>query len=337
MRLLLDPSRTRPVVYVAHTLFATPPQRRPFDWDDLGLATAGLAHVWYAMDAQPSMEFAQQMGALHCRTGARIYWPGLNLTDAPQRHNFYNQHYLETAREPFPDMLARWFSVLSPVAFAEPDESREVRRRALEARLRVHASAEWLDEYDRTLSHLEELRDEVELQRQVIAEVRRRTPGSLAFLDSPGESPPATVAEAVERAVALCSHLVFLPEAIESARRSPYRRPYEMLNELLVLEEVAAQWAQPDGIGRSLSAAAADRGIDTWGRATRVGGAIGRQYERNWNGSRIRLEEHVRVGTGSGAQFCARIYFHKHDPGDFAARRFVIGHVGAHLDDSTTG
>src|SRR5205807_6584615 len=62
VRLLLEPSRTRPVVYVSHTLWETPPPSRPFDCDDLALACAGLVHVWYAMERQPSMELAQLMG-----------------------------------------------------------------------------------------------------------------------------------------------------------------------------------------------------------------------------------------------------------------------------------
>jgi truncated hemoglobin YjbI len=335
VRFLLDPARTRPVVYVAHTLWEAPPSSRPFDPDDLALATAGLAHVWFSMHPQPSMEFARYMGRLHCRDGARIYWPHLRPTDHPHRHNSYSQRFLDTAREPLPDFLTRWLCSLSAAAFSEPEQHRALRRRVLDARFRTHASPDWLDEYERTLSRLEEMDREVVYQRQVLAEVQRRTPGALAFLDTVAEAPPTTVAEAVQRAAGRCPHLVFLPDALESARRSAYRRPSDVLDELLVLQELAAHWAQPNGIGQSLTTAGAERGIDMRGRATRLGGTIGRQYERTWNGKRIHLDEHVRVGTGS-SQYCARIYFCRHDPGDFAGRRFVIGHVGAHLDDSTT-
>src|SRR5207245_2405418 len=96
-----------------------PPRLRPFDWDDLSLACAGLAHVWYALERQPSMEFAQLVGALGCRNGARIYWPHLTLNDPPHRHNFWNQPSLEAAREPLPDFLGRWLSSLSAAAFGQ--------------------------------------------------------------------------------------------------------------------------------------------------------------------------------------------------------------------------
>ncbi|TMC47584.1 MAG: hypothetical protein E6J14_15140 [Chloroflexi bacterium] len=335
--LLVDPSRTRPVVYVSHSLADTPPHLRPFDWDELSLACAGLAHVCYALERQPSMEFAHLMGALGCRNGARIYWPHLTLNDPPRRHNFWNQSFLEAAGDPLPDFLGRWLGSLSAAAFGQSASHAAFRRRALDARFRTHASPDWLDEHERTLSELEELRSLVAFQRQALEEVQRRTPSALAFLQRDPEPPPASVLEAVERAAARCPHLLFLDEALESAQRSHFRRPVDMLDTLLALEEVAALWAEPNGTGQSLNAAAASRGVDMSGRATRLGGSIGRQYERIWNGKRIRLEEHVRIGSGPGAQFCARIYFHKYDPGQFTGRRFVIGHVGAHLEDSTSG
>jgi hypothetical protein len=69
---------------------------------------------------------------------------------------------------------------------------------------------------------------------------------------------------------------------------------------------------------------------------TTTGGSRARRYERNWEGETIKLGPHIALGGGSGAGLTARIYLYLHDDPDHSRRRIVVGHVGAHLPDSST-
>ena len=66
-----------------------------------------------------------------------------------------------------------------------------------------------------------------------------------------------------------------------------------------------------------------------------MGPTLGRfphEYERTYLGKRIVLGPHIRLGRGS-PEACCRIYFYF----DEEAGVCVVGHVGNHLSDRTTG
>jgi hypothetical protein len=221
---------------------------------------------------------------------------------------------------------------------------------------RGEASDEWLaaheallDELDTVRAHREELLRQVEELREAAAQDAKAIASLSATLGETAagpegngaaaepQAPPATVAEAVERAAAQAHHLVFTRAAHEAAADSPYRRPADVLDTLLRLDELAALYADPDGFGRSLSQAADELGL-TW-RQNVSELARSRKphaYTVTHDGERLELGPHVAIGSGSGAGFIARIYLHVADGSGDVPRGLYVGHVGRHLPDTTT-
>jgi hypothetical protein len=221
---------------------------------------------------------------------------------------------------------------------------------------RGEASDEWLaaheallDELEAVRAHREELLRQVEELREAAAQDAKAiarlsaTLGETASLpDGNGavaepEAPPASVEEAVRRAAQRAEHLVFTEAAYDAAADSPYRRPADVLDALMRLDELASLYADPEGFGRSLGQAAEELGL-TW-RQNVSELARSRKphaYSVTHDGERLELGPHVAIGSGSGAGFIARIYLHVADGSGDVARGLYVGHVGRHLPDTTT-
>jgi hypothetical protein len=200
---------------------------------------------------------------------------------------------------------------------------------------------------DELHERMERLRAEREQDRRTIAELTQL----LARVDAEGgdglvapeaepEAPPATVLEAVERAAAEAQHLRFAPKAFETAADSPFRRPGLVLRTLRGLDELAGRYAAGD-MGKSLGQAAAEHGITQW--KPDIAETTRKRYEDDYSfaleGSSRKLwvGPHIGLGSGSGAQFIARIYLHVSDGSDpDVPRGIVVAVVGRHLPDSTT-
>jgi hypothetical protein len=222
---------------------------------------------------------------------------------------------------------------------------------------RGEASDEWLAAHEALLDELqavraprEELLRQVEELREAAAQDAKTIAGLSAALGEASAGPeangasaaeaveaPASVAEAVQRAAAHAQHLVFTDAAHETAADSPYRRPADVLDALLRLDELAGLYADPEGFGRSLGQAAEDLGL-TW-RQNVSELARSRKphaYTVTHDGERLELGPHVALGSGSGAGFIARIYLHVADGSGDTPRGLYVGHVGRHLPDTTT-
>jgi hypothetical protein len=223
---------------------------------------------------------------------------------------------------------------------------------------RGEASDEWLaaheallDELQAVRAHREELLRQVEELREAATQDAKTIAGLSAALGEASAGPeangagpaaeevaaPATVAEAVQRAAAQAQHLVFTDAAYETAADSPYRRPAEILDALMRLDELAGLYADPEGFGRSLGQAAEELGL-TWRQNV---SEIARSrkphaYTVTHDGERLELGPHVALGSGSGAGFIARIYLHVADGSGDTPRGLYVGHVGRHLPDTTT-
>jgi hypothetical protein len=221
---------------------------------------------------------------------------------------------------------------------------------------RGEASDEWLaaheallDELQAVRAHREELLRQVEELREAAAQDAKTIAGLSAALaeaaggpesngaGAPDFAAPTTVAEAVERAAAQAKHLRFTDAAFATAADSPYRRPADVLDALLRLDELAGLYADPEGFGRSLGQAAEDLGL-TW-RQNVSELARSRKphaYTITHDGERLELGPHVAIGSGSGAGFIARIYLHVADGSGDTPLGLYVGHVGRHLPDTTT-
>jgi hypothetical protein len=221
---------------------------------------------------------------------------------------------------------------------------------------RGEASDEWLaaheallDELEAVRAHREELLVQVEELREAAAQDAKSIARLSATLGEAAagpeangaaaepEVPPASVAEAVQRAAERATHLVFTDAAHEAAADSPYRRPADVYDTLMRLDELAGLYADPEGFGRSLGQAAEELGL-TW-RQNVSELARSRKphaYTITHDGERLELGPHVAIGSGSGAGFIARIYLHVADGSGDVARGLYVGHVGRHLPDTTT-
>ncbi|WCB96392.1 hypothetical protein DSM104299_05151 [Baekduia alba] len=226
---------------------------------------------------------------------------------------------------------------------AETELLEEMERALVDVAATQHARDELHD-------RMERLRTEREQDRRTIAELTQL----LARVDAEGaeaadgtvvaeaeEVPPATVLEAVERAAAESKHLVFAPKAFETASESPFRRPGLVLRTLRGLDALAARYAQGD-MGKSLGQAAAEHGITQW--KPDIAETTRKRYEDDYSfflsgpGSpKLWVGPHIGLGSGSGAQFIARIYLHVSDGSDpDVPRGIVVAVVGRHLPDTTT-
>jgi hypothetical protein len=224
------------------------------------------------------------------------------------------------------------------------------------------AETELLEEMERTLTaaaatqqardelheHMERLRAEREQDRRTIAELTQLLARVDTGAEDPSatdtaepEAPPTTVLEAVERAAAESQHLRFAPKAFETAAESPFRRPGLVLRTLRGLDALAARYAAGD-MGKSLSQLAAEHGITQW--KGDIAETTRKRYEDDYSfylagpGSpKLWVGPHIGLGSGSGAQFIARIYLHVSDGSDpDVARGIVVAVVGRHLPDTTT-
>jgi hypothetical protein len=224
---------------------------------------------------------------------------------------------------------------------------------------RGEASDEWLaaheallDELDTVRAHreellrqVEELREAAEQDAKAIAHLSTTLGETAGAADINGAAaepleplePPATVAEAVERAEAQAQHLVFTRAAHEGAAASPYRRPADVLDALMRLDELAALYADPEGFGRSLSQAADEFGLKWRQNVSELARSRNpHAYNVVHDGERLELGPHVAIGSGSGAGFIARVYLHVADGSGSVPRGLYVGHVGRHLPDTTT-
>jgi hypothetical protein len=226
------------------------------------------------------------------------------------------------------------------------------------------AEGELLEEMERALAdaaatqqardelhdRMERLRAEREQDRRTIAELTQL----LARVDAEGgetpdgtvvggadETPPSTVLEAVERAAAESKYLKFAPKAFETAAESPFRRPGLVLRTLRSLDELAGRFEAGD-MGKSLVQAAAEHGITQYKHD--IAETTRKRYEDDYSffldgpGSpKLWVGPHIGLGSGSGAQFIARIYLHVSDGSDPEVPRGIyVAVVGRHLPGTTT-
>jgi len=244
-------------------------------------------------------------------------------------------------------------------------EVAELRAAAAAAEDSPPAEGELLEEMERALAdaaatqqardelhdRMERLRAEREQDRRAIAELTQllarvdaeggEAPDGGAVAGAEDETPPATVLEAVERAAAESKHLRFAPKAFETAAESPFRRPGLVLRTLRSLDDLAGRYAEGD-MGKSLVQAAAEHGITQYKHD--IAETTRKRYEDDYSffvdgpGSpKLWVGPHIGLGSGSGAQFIARIYLHVADGSDPEVPRGIyVAVVGRHLPDTTT-
>lgn len=145
----------------------------------------------------------------------------------------------------------------------------------------------------------------------------------------------ATLAAAVRQAaVAHDDALLVLDDAVRTAEESPYR---DADRAAAVLDAMAlvARRRQAGTLGTSLRDAFRDLGVDyRRGISDGMPERMRQQYSaRLPNGEVVEAAEHIALGVSYDPRHCLRIYFTSRVP---AEPRFVIAHVGRHLDGIST-
>ena len=126
--------------------------------------------------------------------------------------------------------------------------------------------------------------------------------------------------------------LVFLPEALEAAELSPYRQADEVFRYLAGMAELADIWlAKKGSLGTHLKAAFL--GVELPDYRAQISQSASERfasdYTFTWNGVSQIFGEHFTIGS-KNANTCLSIHFLS----DSKNQRFIIGHVGRHLENS---
>lgn len=205
---------------------------------------------------------------------------------------------------------------------------------------------EFAEEFDRMKAQLKALDEanfdaevEVESLRQERDEARRqlveltRTMGAQPHRHEETEAdpgPPATVLDAVNRAARHAEYTTFLPEAFDSADQSQYQDPSRVLDDLLLVEEIARDWATGELAAGPHEAFKQRCSGYRDGIGQKASTQYAADYEREYQDERIMLGPHIRRGIGAVSAIL-RIYLYF----DSTHHKILVGHVGRKLRDDS--
>ena len=360
--LLLDPARVLPVVVI------TPVERYDDDTDTyrtepvvdaerIADTLAGLAHVTVVETTELTYHLTGLVGReLAVFGGAvRLYWPEMDQEERPGNHPLWVPDRLaEPRNQPFDALLLR--RIASTATFRVSAAALDARlRTAIEGHHRSEIAAlfarakeaslapEWQSELERAWAELDRLRadyaevvDQLAVAHENLRAIARHTEPTVMTDDlvDAGDTTTAirSVVQAVEQAAAECRHLVILDEARDSAHRAAYRQPARVYRALLAMDEVAGEWSA-GSLPTGFRDAFAEHGFAFASDVSALSlGRYPHEYQRTYDGRTIALGPHLAIGRGSPVA-CCRIYFYL----DEERHLFVVGHVGNHLSDSTSG
>lgn len=364
---LLDPARRLPVALITtqqgHTLV------KP---EELALELLTLARVYVveAGDATHALEAALGRRDLSVfGGGVRVYLPGLHRDSNPFDHPLLTAKRV-TDRDQRQG-VARYLSLRSVERFSDDprigalrDEraaAEDLERRRMAAALESAASTandiadfqalaelyaadnvNLREQLDAMRTRLETAESRISVldgeRRQLLFHLRQKNE-SLSSEDA-SERPPLPEPETVEAAVDAAAnlfgdHLHFLPRAWETAADSPFDRPADVLDAFRALAAVAARRTAAGSLGAPLRELLASDGLDYRpGISRTTSRRLRQQYEiPDEDGTTVFCPEHLVFGTSYDPRHCLRVYLAS--PSDDEPR-FVIGHVGRHLDVETT-
>jgi hypothetical protein len=208
---------------------------------------------------------ADKLGrTLSCFDGAaRIYWPGFSRMSNPRRHPLYLAERIEAVGA---DRVQRAiertiFSVASfryaadPVISAIIKEAQDFQRRERVESQRVVGSLDW-EAYALELdAALVRAGERLEILEAENANLRENQALLFSVSEDGAIEPelepasllePETVLQAVEMAQSKCRNLTILDSALKAAAKSPFRRPYDVLEALVDLDAIAGGWSKDD-------------------------------------------------------------------------------------------
>ncbi len=355
---LCSPDRWLPVVVIS------PDQgMRDYRVDpaELQQTLLGHAQVIALRDVSAGREWTETLGnkELSCYLGAvRLYWPGFNKRAKPTDHPLYladSIRFHAENQQPLGPHLFRTLVAVSGFRFSNPPVAQLVRSaiegekhllfqsmlensKALEDAGHIMKELEraWDEikqlkqERDEARNQASELARELEMQKAAWTEVHRG-PRQPVVAPPPPRGPIASVLDAIERARTDFPHtLLVLPDAIESARQSPYRSPERIYSLFQVLDELTHKWREVGSIGSGWHPALKPKGFEYAEFISPTAkGKFGHEYTFNYEGRQVMCEHHVTIGAHS-ADTCISVHWFR----DEAKKRLVIGWCGRHLSNT---
>lgn len=290
--------------------------------------------------------------------GMRLLWPSWRSSDPPGHHPAWRAEEVAGPEGPRPrvaeivsdlvldaaTLRVEGDPLVERLARSRDTVDLQERRTELES-LRTAvlddraAAEELITEYQSELSRSDEqvylLEADLERERELRVRFEQgyltlATGGTDPGLGAAGVATPTNgnLSAVVQRAKALRSHLVILPEAERSAAEWRYDRVDLVEADLAKLDSVAARWAS-GALQVDFGTACRDQGLD-WVRDVSASAKqkYAEDYRRSYLGRPIMLGPHFRR---DGRQL-VRVYCFL----DEDERRVVVGHVGRHLRDRTT-
>lgn len=347
--LVRAPERRHAVVVISpDTLSGVP----VIDADAVANAVPGLASVHVLGSKWAAFALSDELGRpFSCFNGAvRIYWPRFSEDSDATAHRLWVPSEIgQLGSEGLARSIFRSLAIAASFRFVEPEPIRLFRRRAEEARVSA-LKADKGGGYDALFDEYVKLDTEVRTLRETVDTLTKENGNfraNLAALWTPTQQPvvpnlpeaerptPTDVHDAVVEAQRRTTNVVYLPEAFDSAKDSPFKQPDKAFSALLAIDDVARRWAEQLGGGAKLGPrkeAFRQRGFDYADDISGTSeGRWGDEYKYEYEGTRIVFAPHITIGAKQ-ADKCLSIHMHW----DNEKRRVVIAHVGRHKTNTRT-
>ena len=349
---LLDPERTIPVVFVSR---CNRDDELTCDPSDLADKLVGIAYVCVATDTGLSWRMADYIdNRLNTYDGAvRVYWPRMTTNDPPYRHRLWTQQRLlamERAGRLLADDLL-WLITTASVTRRIPglvrweDVEREITKQTVQRLQATGAvsptvSDDWLRQYELDLAALDAARhDLAEASDRLLEKEEEIRQWKQMYLQSARSASTESGGAADEILIEDAKN------AIETAARD-FKEHLEFINGRI--EKDTWQFEEPELLYAALRWLAtvywkARMGIErcadldkscretcqfryTAHQSEITMGIFASDYEVNYEGSKIKLSEHIGFGTRTEPRHTIRLAFFF----DNAKCKVVIGYVGQH-------
>ncbi len=311
---------------------------------------AGVAIVTEADTPATTRALSERLGRLGCYDGGvRVYWPGFKKNDDLRRHPLMLGSRIAIGGE---ENAARTIerSIFSVAAFRFAPDARiaaiiaksQAAARAGRALVVVnHGDTTWeryalemSESLDAALTKLETVEAENENLRanqSVLFAFSEQMDDPVDERGIPASREPKCVSDAVEFATRDCPQLIFLDSSRSSSLTSPFKRPREIYESLMLMNTVANVWGKNQGGGdlrQMLKDSGLGKRVSNFVSETSKG-KWGAEYKFLYDGEQRLFEWHVTLGAGA-ADTCASIHFFP----DLKLGKLVIGHVGRHLTNT---
>lgn len=348
--MICDPARSLPVVVVVGADLIG-----GAGVDLLGPALAGIAHVAVVDRASATRLHDDLRVVMPSHSVVGLFWPDY-VPGSTAKATYWNAAQARPSDHAVPAWpTVRTLYAAAAIRLNAGDRFDRLEKDALRTRLSTaRAQERSVEEFNEVLATWEadlvalesaterseraerladELRAELDAAMDMFAvalEAQRTTSGP------PGAETPATTAfesvvDAVRQAAADASHLVILPEALETAEgQCAFLRPGDVYTDLMAADRLARRWAEDQLEPGGLTATAMREGL-VWrsGVSKTALGKYRADYLIDVDGNEVLLGPHFGRGANSSNHY--RAYVHL----DRARRRILVGYVGRHLRDAS--